>query len=75
MRCTKCEGLMVTDHLLDIRESTIPMWMRGWRCVACGNIVDPLILRHRMIQRTGATRLLTSRESEPTYRKPIKAVA
>ena len=75
MQCTKCDGLMVTDHLLDIRESSIPMWMRGWRCVACGNIVDPLILRHRMIQRTGATRWLTSRASEPTYRKPIKAVA
>lgn len=75
MRCTKCEGLMVSDHMIDIRESSIPMWMRGWRCVACGNIVDPLILRHRMIQGAGATRLLSTRTSEPTYRKPAKAVA
>jgi hypothetical protein len=75
MRCTKCEGLMVSDHLIDIRESSIPMWMRGWRCVACGNIVDPLILRHRMIQEAGAMRLLNAHTSEPTYRKPVKAVA
>lgn len=75
MRCTKCDGLMVVDHLIDIRESSIPMWMRGWRCVACGNIVDPLILRHRMIQESGATRLLHAHTSEPTYRKTGKAVA
>jgi hypothetical protein len=75
MRCTKCEGLMVSDHLIDIRESSIPMWMRGWRCVACGNIVDRLILRHRMIQRAGATRLLNRRTYRPPYRKAVKAVA
>lgn len=75
MRCTKCEGLMVVDHLIDIRESSIPMWMRGWRCVACGNIVDPLILRHRMIQDAGATQRVTTRASAPIYRKTIKAVA
>ena len=46
MRCMKCKGLMVVDNLIDMRESYHPMWMRGWRCVACGNIVDPLILRH-----------------------------
>lgn len=75
MKCTKCEGLMVTDHLIDIRESAIPMWMKGWRCVTCGNIVDSLILRHRMIQDAGATRLLNTYACKPTYRKPIKAVA
>jgi hypothetical protein len=58
MQCTRCEGLMVLDDLIDMRESSIPMWMRGWRCVACGNIVDPLILRHRMVQGAGAMRLL-----------------
>lgn len=75
MRCTKCEGLMVVDHLIDIRESSIPMWMRGWRCVACGNIVDPLILRHRMIQDAGAPRFLTTQGSAPTYRKTVKVAA
>lgn len=58
MQCTRCEGLMVVDDLIDIRESGIPMWMHGWRCVSCGNIVDPLILRHRMVQGAGDLRLM-----------------
>jgi hypothetical protein len=66
---------MVADDLIDIRESSIPMWMRGWRCVACGNIIDPLILRHRMVQVAGAKELLDKRESVPVYPDTIKAVA
>ena len=58
MRCTKCDGFMVVDDLIDMRESYQPMWMRAWRCVACGNIVDPLILRNRLIQEAGALHLL-----------------
>lgn len=58
MRCTKCDGFMVVDDLIDMRESYHPMWLRAWRCVACGNVVDPLILRNRMIQEAGALHLL-----------------
>jgi hypothetical protein len=31
MTCTRCEGLMVSDNLIDIQESSQSMWMRGWR--------------------------------------------
>jgi len=41
---------MVPDDLIDMQESSIPMWMRGWRCVSCGNIVDQLIQQHRRVQ-------------------------
>lgn len=58
MRCAECDGLMVADDLVDLRESYHPMWMRAWRCVACGNVIDPLILRNRMIQEAGALHLL-----------------
>ena len=51
MECTRCDGLMIADNLIDIQESSVPMWMKGWRCVSCGNIVDPLILRHRISKR------------------------
>jgi hypothetical protein len=50
MQCSRCDGLMVSDHFLDIKESSQPMWMRGWRCLSCGNVIDPLILKHRMAQ-------------------------
>jgi hypothetical protein len=47
MTCTRCEGLMVSDDLIDIRESHHPMWTIGYRCLSCGNVVDRLILKHR----------------------------
>jgi len=75
MECTRCDGLMVTDNLIDMRESSIPMWMKGWRCVSCGNIVDPLILRHRMIQQAGASRLLGTEAAMPQLRHALKATA
>ncbi len=50
MICQRCQGLMVEDHLLDMEESYGRPWIRGWRCVCCGDIVDPLIRRHRILQ-------------------------
>jgi hypothetical protein len=64
---------MVADDLLDLQESHLPMWMRGLRCIACGNIVDPLINRHRMIQQSGATRMLKSEARVPVLSRPAKA--
>ena len=75
MHCTRCDGLMVTDSLVDLLESSIPMWMKGWRCVSCGNIVDPLIQKHRMIQQAGATRLLEIETAMPQFRHALKATA
>ena len=73
MDCTRCDGLMIVDNLIDMQESSIPMWMKGWRCVSCGNIVDPLIQRHRMIQQAGALRLLGREVAMPQLRPPLKA--
>jgi len=75
MHCTKCNGFMVVDDLIDMRESYHPMWMRGWRCVACGNVVDPLIVRHRMIQEAGALRLLKVEAPPLPYLRTTKASA
>ncbi|MGQ0695623.1 MAG: hypothetical protein ACT4OL_08625 [Nitrospiraceae bacterium] len=73
MKCTRCQGLMVTDHLLDMQESYVPMWMRGLRCIACGNIVDPLINRHRMIQKSGAGQLSKPGLRVTAVPRPAKA--
>ena len=75
MECTRCDGLMVVDNLIDIQESSIPMWMKGWRCVSCGNIVDPIIQRHRMIQQAGALRLLGTTAAVPRLHHALKATA
>jgi len=65
MTCARCSGLMVVDHLLDMQESWMPMWMRGLRCVACGNIEDPLIHYNRMMQEARRTRRRVSRAAQP----------
>lgn len=75
MHCTRCEGLMVPDDLIDLQESCLPMWMKGWRCVSCGNIVDPLIQRHRMIQASGAMRVLKAETPAPALFRPTKVSA
>ncbi len=37
-RCLRCSGLMVVESCVDF-----PVW----RCVQCGEIVDPVILHNR----------------------------
>ena len=49
MRCVRCEGRMVSDYFIDM-ENSGELWMPGWRCLVCGEVVDPLILRHRNTQ-------------------------
>jgi hypothetical protein len=75
MQCARCDGFMVSDNLIDMKESSIPMRMKGWRCVSCGNIVDPLILRHRMIQQAGILRLLGPETAMPRLRHAFKTTA
>ncbi len=50
MTCYRCQGLMVEDHLLDMADTYGQLWIQGWRCLCCGDVVDPVIRRHRMMQ-------------------------
>ena len=47
MRCTRCNGLMVVDDCLDIKGGPGELWIKALRCIMCGNLVDPIINRHR----------------------------
>lgn len=49
MRCARCKGLMVPDHFFDLLDDSGQMTFRGWRCLCCGNIIDPLIEVNRRI--------------------------
>ncbi len=49
MHCVRCQGTMVTDYFIDM-ENSGELWMPGWRCLACGEVVDPVIMKHRLIQ-------------------------
>ncbi len=50
MECPRCQGAMVVDHFVDMATSG-EIWMPGWRCLTCGEIVDPLIENNRQQQR------------------------
>lgn len=47
MKCGRCEGRMVQDHFIDMHDDTGVMNFQGWRCLNCGEIVDPVIGQHR----------------------------
>jgi len=51
MFCQRCHGLMVVDHFIDMQDGGEHHWLRAWRCVNCGEVVEPGIIRHRLGQR------------------------
>ena len=46
MKCGKCGGSMSYENFWGQREDFF-----GWRCIFCGEIVDPIILENRLRQR------------------------
>ena len=47
--CTRCGGLMVQDCCLDVLGNIGESEFAAKRCVQCGEVVDPVILRNRGI--------------------------
>jgi DNA-directed RNA polymerase subunit RPC12/RpoP len=47
MRCPKCNGVMNFEEFLYGGGGEIPWSYEGWRCVYCGEIIDPMILLNR----------------------------
>ena len=50
MECMRCQGLMVEDYFIDLYWTGGLMWMKGWRCMNCGHVVDPLIEANRRLE-------------------------
>jgi len=47
MKCPKCGGEMNFEEFVNLETEGGPWSYEGWRCVYCGEIVDPLILLNR----------------------------
>ncbi len=45
MRCQRCGGRMIFEKFYDVNSVFF-----GWHCVICGEILDPVILLHRLSQ-------------------------
>ncbi len=48
MRCSRCQGCMIEDYLLDMEDSSGPMWLQAWRCMNCGNVFDSVLEHNRL---------------------------
>jgi hypothetical protein len=53
--CARCGGLMVTDFYMDVISCIGETEFVAQRCVQCGEIVDPVILRNRGITHAPVT--------------------
>ena len=45
--CIRCKGMLAPESLLDLLDNTGQMHRWAYRCIQCGDILDPLILKHR----------------------------
>ncbi len=49
MTCTRCEGLMLEEYMIDMAGSYGEMWSSSWRCFNCGHRDDAVIQHHRQL--------------------------
>jgi len=47
MKCPRCAGLMMRDDFLDLEDEAGTCHFVAWRCLICGEVLDPVIERHR----------------------------
>lgn len=47
MDCPRCKGNMIQDKFGDVADEAGAMYFSGWRCLCCGEILDPLIAHNR----------------------------
>ena len=46
--CSRCGGLMVITDCFDVLSDTAEIDCTAYRCIQCGDLVDPVILRNRI---------------------------
>lgn len=47
MSCTRCQGLMLEEHMIDMEGGYGEMWSFSWRCFTCGHRDDAVLQHHR----------------------------
>ena len=47
MNCPRCNSVMVEERFQDLYDDTGKIHFFGYRCLSCGEILDPIILTHR----------------------------
>ena len=47
MKCPRCKWIMIQDLFEDLMDDTGSLHFQGWRCITCGEILDPVIATNR----------------------------
>lgn len=47
MDCQKCLGQMIEERFQDLLDDTGQIHFYGFRCINCGDIIDPVIIKNR----------------------------
>jgi hypothetical protein len=54
VKCLRCGGAMIYETFYGLNEE-----FGGFKCVICGDIIDPLILQNRHLMSTGQEIILS----------------
>ncbi len=46
MICPRCRGMLVRHWFMELLDKTGQEHCKGWRCVNCGDLLDPVILQN-----------------------------
>ncbi|MBI3622445.1 MAG: hypothetical protein HY208_09705 [Nitrospirae bacterium] len=49
MRCRRCGGMMHREWFVTRESEQAAEPYEGWRCLSCGEVLDPIILRNRRV--------------------------
>ena len=47
MSCTRCQGLMLEEQIIDMEGAYGEMWSTSSRCLNCGHRDDAVLRHHR----------------------------
>ncbi len=69
--CPRCDGLMVKEYFFDYRDDSGKLAFLAFRCILCGEIIDPIIMKNRkhrpnrrQIQRSNPVTILRKTHEE-----------
>jgi hypothetical protein len=62
---------MIVDSFIDIQEDTGQLWLSAWRCVNCGQVSDPGVIRNRVAPRCVTVADVKRLRSKPRVAAPI----
>jgi len=83
MHCLRCGGLMLMERFFDFLDDTDQFEFTGWRCLVCGEIMEPLIAanpRNPTMEPSGRGAALTQAYAHlggrlASIRVPLKLIA